>query len=97
MGKLQANREYFNVSIEPFTDDDGEVFIEFTGGIPTRQVTRVGSAWMTSRRDFHPAAGPLLTDQPLQVGEFDSRDVITSERFEEIWSFAVEQEDSAGD
>jgi hypothetical protein len=53
----------------------------------------VDEEWLTSRRDFHPTIGPLLTDQYLQPGEFDDEDRITAEEFERAWTRAVEQED----
>ncbi|MEU5187396.1 hypothetical protein AB0G83_09635 [Streptomyces klenkii] len=85
--------EYFSLEIETNDFRDGVAYYEFVDTVPTRQVTHVGEEWLTSRRDFHPAVGPLLTDQHLQPGEFDEEDRITVEEFEEVWERAVTQED----
>ncbi|QLE72258.1 hypothetical protein FGW37_12190 [Streptomyces rectiverticillatus] len=84
--------EYFSLEIETIDFRDGVAYYEFVDTAPTRQVTQVGEEWLTSRRDFHPAVGLLLTDQNLQPGEFDEEDRITAEEFEEVWERAVTQE-----
>jgi hypothetical protein len=86
-------KDHFRLAIETSDYRDGVAYYEFTDSAPTRQVTVVDEEWLTSRRDFHPTIGPLLTDQYLQPGEFDDEDRITAEEFERAWTRAVEQED----
>ncbi|GAA0491378.1 hypothetical protein [Streptomyces olivaceiscleroticus] len=84
--------DYFCLDIETMDYRNGVAYYEFIDGTPTRQVTNVDDLWLSSRRDHHPAVGPLLTDQLLQPGEFDEDDRITANEFEEAWRRAIEQE-----
>lgn len=85
--------DYFRLEIETSDYRDGIAYYEFVDNVPTRQVTHVGDEWLTSRRDYHPQIGPLLTEEELQPGEFDDEDRISKEAFEEAWARAVAQED----
>jgi hypothetical protein len=85
--------DYFKIEIETWHYRDGTAYIEFTDGMPTRQVTQVGERWLSSRRDHDEDVGPLLTDQPLQPGEFDERDRITEAEFEVLWRRAISREE----
>ncbi|MFI1800101.1 hypothetical protein ACH427_22485 [Streptomyces sp. NPDC020379] len=84
--------DYFTLAIETADGRDAVAYYEFVETVPTRQVTNVGDEWHTSRRDFHPVIGPLITDQFLQPGEFDEEDRISAEEFEAVWERAVAQE-----
>jgi hypothetical protein len=64
---------------------DGEVWFEFDGEQPVRQVERYGDRWFSSRSDHHPEIGPGLVDQPLSVLELGSEDEIGAEEFEWAW------------
>ncbi|GHF49271.1 hypothetical protein [Streptomyces morookaense] len=86
--------DHFKIEIETLDYRDGVTYIEFIDLVPTRQVTQVGDQWLSSRREYDAAVGPLLTDQLLQPGEFDESDRITSAEFEEAWTRAISQEDS---
>ncbi|MFD3706272.1 hypothetical protein ACFWUP_24295 [Nocardia sp. NPDC058658] len=86
-------KDYFTVDAETWNYNDAKLYIEFTDSIPTRQVTQVGERWATSRHDNDPDIGPLLTDQPLQPGEFDESDRISADSFEQLWTRAVAFED----
>lgn len=87
--------EYFKIEIETWHYHDGTAYIEFVNGTPTRQVTQVGERWLSSRRDHDDDVGPLLTDQPLQPGEFEEEDRITASEFEEVWNRAIDYEDAS--
>lgn len=86
--------DYFYLDIETSDYRDGVAYYEFVDTVPTRQVTNVDDEWLTSRKDYHPLIGPLLTDQYLQPDEFPEGNRITAEKFERLWMRAVEQEDS---
>ncbi|MFF3764992.1 hypothetical protein ACFYYR_13025 [Streptomyces sp. NPDC001922] len=85
--------DFFRLYIETMDYRDGVAYYAFIDGVPARQVTNVGHLWLSSRRDHHPAVGPLLTDQLLQPGEFSEGDRTTAEEFEEAWRRAIEQEE----
>ncbi|MCX3062403.1 hypothetical protein [Streptomyces beihaiensis] len=87
--------EYFKIQIETWRYHDGTAYIEFIDGTLTRQVTHVGERWLSSRRDHDEDVGPLLTDQPLQPGEFDEEDCITVSEFEVAWNRAIAHEDAS--
>ncbi|WP_370420971.1 macro domain-containing protein [Streptomyces sp. QH1-20] len=84
--------EYFKLDIETLDYQDGITYIEFIDRVPTRQVTHVGERWLSSLREHDTAVGPLLTDQPLQPGEFDDSDRVSAAEFEDAWTLAITQE-----
>jgi hypothetical protein len=86
--------DHFKIETETWHYNDATAYIEFTNAVPTRQVTHVGERWLSSRQDNDPDVGPLLTDQPLQPGEFDEENRITAAEFEEVWNRAISYEDA---
>lgn len=82
-------RSYFRTTTETWHGDVADVWFEFDGLTPVRQVTRVGERWLCSLDDSDPDVGPLLTDQLLQPGEFLDEEEASADDFEEVWERAV--------
>ncbi|MGW4806924.1 hypothetical protein [Kitasatospora sp. NPDC004272] len=78
-------KEYFKTLLETWHGNDATLYIEFTNGVPTRQVSNVGERWLSSRDDFDDDIGMLLTEPRLTSGEFSDGDRITPEEFEDLW------------
>ena len=82
-------RTYYRSTTETWHGNEADVWYEFDGQTPVRQVTRVGERWLSSLDDNDPDVGPLLTDQPLQPGEFEADEESSAEEFEQAWAKAV--------
>lgn len=82
-------RSYYRSTTETWQGSEADVWFEFEEETPVRQVTRVGERWLSSLDDHDPDVGPLLTDQPLQPGEFGDEEKASAEEFEQVWAKAV--------
>jgi hypothetical protein len=80
---------YYRTTLETWHGNVADVWYEFDGLVPVRQVTRVGERWLCSLDDHDDDAGPLLTDQLLQPGEFLDEEESSAEEFEQAWARAV--------
>jgi hypothetical protein len=69
----------------------GDLYFEFTDGVPTRQVENYGDRWFCSLKDYHPELGPGLTDLLLSESGLGPRDAISKEEFERAWQHAVDE------
>jgi hypothetical protein len=76
---------------ETMSYEEAEEFFEVRGSEVTRQVTKLGDRWFCSLDEWAEPIGMLLTDQPVQEGEFGPEDEITREEFEAAWARAVAQ------
>lgn len=70
----------------------GTVWLELDGEWVVRQVDNYGARWFSSREDFHPALGILLTDQPLPESEHCSYEEVTRDEFEQVWTKAAKED-----
>jgi hypothetical protein len=69
----------------------GEVWFEFDGELPARQVERYEDRWFSSRTEYHDEIGPGLVDQPLSTLELSTEHEIDAEEFEQAWRLARER------
>jgi YD repeat-containing protein len=81
---------YYKTRGEVSNGDEAELWFEFDGLVPSRQVTNVGERWLCSLDDWNDRVGMLLTDQPLQPGEFLDEETISADEFEAAWVRALE-------
>jgi hypothetical protein len=63
----------------------GEVWMEFDGDRPSRQVERYGDRWFSSRSEYHDELGPGLVDQPLAELDLRAEHEVSPDEFERAW------------
>lgn len=83
-------RAHYKTSGEASSGEEADIWFEFEGLEPKRQVTRVGERWLCSLDEWDEDVGMLLTDQALQPGEFLDEETIHADEFELAWVHAVE-------
>jgi hypothetical protein len=84
--------KYYRGYVETWSYKAGEQFYEFRDdNAPLRQVTHVDDRWLCSLDEYDDDVGLLLTDQPLQPGEFEPEHEITADEFEAAWQKALSQ------
>ena len=91
VGVRPTGPRYFRARGKPMSDEEMDQYFEVVGTEVVRQVTRYRDRWLSSLDDWFEPVGMLLTDQPVQPGEFPPEDEITKEEFERMWALAIEQ------
>jgi glycerophosphoryl diester phosphodiesterase len=81
---------YFRGQGETMSHESTDMFFEVVGDTIVRQVTRYEDRWLCSLDDWFEPVGMLLTDQPIQPGEFSNEDEITRAEFQRVWALALE-------
>lgn len=82
---------YYRSTNETWTYKIADVYFEVDGMTVIRQVSHVDGRWLSSLDDHDPEVGPLLTDQPLHIGEDDEFEEISVADFDAVWAAALRQ------
>jgi hypothetical protein len=87
----EADRRYYKKAVAQESGlGEGEVFFEYHGDVPVRQVERYGDRWFDSRREYHDELGPGLVDQPPLAVGLSPDDEISAQKFEAAWAASTQ-------